>query len=1165
MRCVHHAIATVYPQSGAFAPTPVTPDADGLPIALYPANANTREQKREVLRMVRLMLKAVAFAACFAMLFLVSVAPRVYAQAVSGDLIGVVEDPSGAVVSGAHVEVTNLDTRQKAAVEANQNGQYRFVNLPVGRYSIQATGTGLSGTLAQVDVQLNKTATANVSVAAGTQTTTVEVTGTTTTIDTTTAQIQNSFETKQMQDLPTASVGFGVLNLSLLNAGVASSGGMGAGTGPSVSGQRPRNNNYTVEGVDNNSKAVTGPMMTVPNDAVENFTVLQNQFTPEFGHSSGAQFNQIVRSGTNQLHGRVYEYLQNRNLNAQDSFTAQSQRAQGISTYNTPFDSNRFGGQVGGPIIKDKLFFFTSQEYNPIHQALSTSACAPTAAGYTLLQGQSTAGQISATNFGAMQTYLPAALTQASAANPQDPCLIGGQPYAVVNGTNIPVGDIGFTGSAYNNTFTSTNAVDWNISDRDQLRFRYIYGHNSALDVGAQLPAFWTSSPTRNHVVTLSEYHTFGATVSNELRLGFNRLYLDLPLPSSSFAGLSEFPNLTIDELNGVNLGPDSSAPQFVIQNTYQLTDNVTWSHGKHNFKFGFEGRKYIAPSHFVQRERGDYFWNTMQDYLTDIAPTDFGERSTGNTDYAADQYALYGYGNDEWRVNQHLTLNLGLRYEFTSVPAGLANQALNSAASVPGLISFNAPTPQKTNFAPRIGFAYSPGTSGNTSIRGGFGIAYDVLYDNIGSTSLPPQLTGTCDVGNQQSATCFYSNSGFLANGGLPQTGAAPVFPTILDQREATSAYVPNQQLPYTITWNFGVQHVFARNYIAEVRYVGTHGIHLPIQTRLNNQSRITASNSLPTYLAAPSQAQLDGLTTTLSDLEAVSGYVPAYAANGFDGNSITAIMPYGHSMYHGLQTQVTRNFLKGLQLQAAWTWSHALDNSTADFFTTLLTPRRPQNFQNVDGDYGTSALDRRHRVTISGIYDLPFLKSSSHWAGRNVFGNWEIAPTYTFQSPEYATVQSAVDSNLNGDSFGDRAILNPTGIAGTGSSVTPLTSSAGATVAYLANDPSAQYITAGLGAWATAPRNTLALPRTNNWDVSVVKRVSFSDRYTFEFQAQALNVFNHSQYVPGSLNQINSIGFTAGAVRDFLTPGKSAFDQPNLVFSQNGRTMSLVAKFSF
>ena len=178
--------------------------------------------------------------------------------------------------------------------------------------------------------------------------------------------IQNTFDTKEVQDLPTATIGLGVLNLSLLNAGVATSGGIGAGTGPSVSGQRPRNNNFTIEGVDNNSKSVTGPVVTIPNDAVQNFTVLQNQFSPEFGHSSGGQFNQTIVSGTNKWHGRVYEYFQNRNLNAIDTHQMRARRPD--QHHQSGFDNNRFGGQVGGPIWKDKIFFFTNQEYNPIHQ-----------------------------------------------------------------------------------------------------------------------------------------------------------------------------------------------------------------------------------------------------------------------------------------------------------------------------------------------------------------------------------------------------------------------------------------------------------------------------------------------------------------------------------------------------------------------------------------------------------------------------------------------------------------------------------------------------------------------------------------------------------------------------------------------------------------------------
>jgi hypothetical protein len=276
---------------------------------------------------------------------------------------------------------------------------------------------------------------------------------------------------------------------------------------------------------------------------------------------------------------------------------------------------------------------------------------------------------------------------------------------------------------------------------------------------------------------------------------------------------------------------------------------------------------------------------------------------------------------------------------------------------------------------------------------------------------------------------------------------------------------------------------------------------------------------------------------------------------------------MNYGASNYNGLQTQLSRNFTNGLQFQVAWTWSHAFDNSTADVFSTYLTPRRAQDFQNFASDWSTSALDRRHRVTVEMIYDLPFFKNSG-WAMKNLVGNWQFAPIYTFESPEYATVQSGLDVNGNGDAAGDRVVYNPAGIAGTGSDVTPLTNSAGQVVAYQANNPTAQYIVAGQYALANTPRNTLPLPHINNFDMSLVKRVNITERQTIEFQAQATNVFNHPQYVPGYISDIQPASTTittAGPTHNFLIPSAPSFNQPNLVFSSHPRSMVLVLKYIF
>ena len=232
-------------------------------------------------------------------------------------------------------------------------------------------------------VLLNQNVTLDLSLDPASVKTVVEVSEAGVTIDTTTAQLESTFDSQEMTTLPAASQGSGVLNLALLNAGVSSAGGLGSGSGgPSVSGQRAYNNNFTVEGVDNNNKNNPGPVATVPDDAVASLSVLQNQFSPEFGHSNGGQFNTVVLSGTNSFHGRVYEYFQNRNLNAIDSLCQ--------CTQNPRYDNNRFGGQVGGPIIKDKLFFFQNLEYNPTGYEGSTfPVLAPTSAGYTTLNSLS--------------------------------------------------------------------------------------------------------------------------------------------------------------------------------------------------------------------------------------------------------------------------------------------------------------------------------------------------------------------------------------------------------------------------------------------------------------------------------------------------------------------------------------------------------------------------------------------------------------------------------------------------------------------------------------------------------------------------------------------------------------------------------------------------------
>jgi hypothetical protein len=302
----------------------------------------------------------------------------------------------------------------------------------------------------------------------------------------------------------------------------------------------------------------------------------------------------------------------------------------------------------------------------------------------------------------------------------------------------------------------------------------------------------------------------------------------------------------------------------------------------------------------------------------------------------------------------------------------------------------------------------------------------------------------------------------------------------------------------------------------------------------------------------------------------------LPAFAAAGFT-SKIVSFQPFAESNYNALAGSLIRRFRNGLQLNLAYTWSRTMDDATADVFSTLLTPRRSYNSQNVAAEYSRSALDRTHRVTLEAIYDLPFYKGNQNWFLKNIVSNWEVAPVYTYQSPEYATVESPTNASLSGDSSAtSRVIINPNGNKKIGSSVAVVTNpsiSCGSnpspcdanTVGYSVVNPKAYYIVAGPGALANSGRNTLPLPPTNDLDATVVKHFGITERLSFEFQAQAFNVLNHPQFLSGSINEVNSLGDTTAATQSFLTADNSLFNQPSKVFSSNSRTMQLAAKIIF
>ena len=1077
----------------------------------------------------------VAVAAAVAMLWVAPEAAR--AQAADGHLVGIVLDKTGASIPGCAVVVENVNTGVRWNQGADESGAYRFNNLPVGQYTLSAELEGFAPTiLSGIAIALNRSTTVNVTLELGHVRMQVEVTAATAQIDTTSSIIGGSFDSRQALYSPSSDISLGVLNLSLQGAGVASSGGTGLGQGPSIGGQRPRNNNFMVEGADNNDKGVTGRIVDVPNEAVAEFSLLQNQYGAEFGRSTGGQFNTVVKSGTNEIHGSLYEYLSNRHLNAID----ESNKRRGILE-NPRLDDNRFGGTVGGPIIRNRLFYFGTFQLNPVGIASAPGRpfSSPTAGGFDALDR---IPGLSSTNLGVLQRYVP----PAPAADRT----------TTVLGTEIPIGVLPINVPAYQDNSSWLVSTDYAGERGDQVRFRYIRNAYVEVDPSAvpDLPTFTSEGQGSRHLATLSYFRTLSPDWFNETRLAYTRSSDNLPAGDFEFPGLDSFPNITIEQDLDIQIGPYNVSPQRGVQNTYQIVNNVTFVRGRNTLKFGADARRNITSELFVQRQRGDYNYSTLERFLLDLSPDIQAERNTGGSVYHGNNTEFYSYFSGETKIRRNITLTLGLRHEYKGVPYGDTLQRLNAISSVPGVLTFGVPKAQKRNFAPRAGLAYSPGSNGKMVIRAGFGVAYDTYFTNLGQLSKPPQLENTF----RGDTTVDTPN--YLANGGIRPDQR----PDELDEeaaRSLTSAYIPDQHLPYSLQWNFGVERVVAEDYTLSVRYLGTHGVRLFTQTILPLVARANPQRSLPTFYQRPTQSELDALTLTLADIDAQPVSLPAFANAGF-GPIIYTFPNRGNSIYHGLAAEAKRRFSNGLQFIGAYTWSKNIDDSTADLFSTLLSPRRPQDFQDMRAERGRSFLDRTHRFTMAWVYEVPWYRNARRRLLKDVLGNWMLSGMYTAESPQYATVQSGLDSNRNLDGATDRVVVNPNGIDRTGSDVTALTNRDGHVVGYLADNPNALYIKAGAGVHPNGGRNTLPLRGINNFDLSVSKRLPITESKAVEFRAVFYNALNHPQFTPGSLNSVRAV--PSNITRNNLIPGHPLFDRPDQVYDSHARDIHLVLRFT-
>src|SRR6267378_943443 len=714
-----------------------------------------------------------------------------FGQRTTGRLRGQILDPSGGAVANAQVTVTNQQTGVTVTITTTSAGTYELPSVLPGLYRVSVEAKGFRNLVKKdLPVLADQDNVADAQLELGSASETVEVVAGSVAVQTSSSTLNNNFNAKDVTELPGAggTLNGSPLNLAVLAPNVVAQPGGVTGTGGAVGGTRPRDNNFTVDGVDDNNLGVTGNNSTVIPDAVAEFALTTNQFSAEYGHSAGGQFSLITKTGTNNWHGSGEWYNQNRNYNSLDNLTKDA-IAGGTIPGQPAFDNNRFGGTVGGPLIKNKWFIFGAYEYTTLHgQGTATPLIAPTAAGLSMLQTMAADS--------AVQNIL--ANFPVAPSNDLNPI--------TVNGQSVPIGNLIIISPLFQREHDAIVNSDYTLG-KHQLGARFLFNQESFINpVNSTQAVFNQSEPVHNRKIALSDVWTVNNTVVNDLRLQYSFFSLALVNPCSVCPS-----DVTIGDLGFNTIGPSDNQDQK--QNTYQILDTVTWSHGKHTFKFGGQYNHFIYPQFFLPRSNGDYWYTNTEELVNDNLASVAGRtlRGAGTGSFLGTQSAFYAFVQDDIKLTPRLTLNLGLRYEYWTNPVGGNAQSLNAISSVPGVITFAKPGTDKNNVAPRIGVAFDPTGSGKTAIRAGFGIAYDVKFQNFASITLPPQLqselnpNSACTL-NPQPSWCVKPNgSGFLAGGGLPSAYIPPA--SQLAARSLTTSFIDDTVMPKILTWSLGVQ----------------------------------------------------------------------------------------------------------------------------------------------------------------------------------------------------------------------------------------------------------------------------------------------------------------------------------------------------------------------
>jgi len=1053
------------------------------------------------------------------------------AQTTKGTIAGVVTDDSGAVVQGATVTVIPKGGGENRAVNTGSAGEYRVEALNPGSYQLSITAPHFANQVVDnVAVNVSQTTSQNVVLKVGGTAETLTVEATAATVQTETGELSGTVPSTQIKDLPITSGN--PYQLAITLPGVVTSNSVRAdGSGnPNVNGQnfsvdglRPRSNNFLIDGFDNNDNGIAGQALQPSNqEAVQEVTVLRNSYSAEFGRGGSSVSNLSYKSGTNTFHGAAWEQYTGSSLSALTSDEAR----QGLTEVPRTVD-NIFGFRIGGPIIKNKLFIFGTSQWNRFFGAFQGAQLTlPTAAGVSSLQsiaGTPQAGGAPAINTDNVNLFLNSLNGTAALAPDQ-----GGIDIGVRNGCTtldplgsghciIPIGSFTRFATAASPSREWTVRADYTPNDKDAFLIRYTDTFSSLTpDLFANptaLPSADTQQggPARNFGVMWS--HTFSQAVLNELRFSAQTIDFTFAPTSASLANpIAHTPGTNLfSELGSTFWGGFSQAtfPQGRGHKVFQIQDAVSVVKGHHSLKIGADLAhleiKDIIPFNFdgtiTVSSGGDCSsvglttCSELANYIDGfIGPTGQVSKQFGNPRIAVPTTQQAYYAQDTWKVRPNLTLDLGLRYEYQ--PNDYSNVLPFPAVNLATVLTDPIDTryevkADRNNFGPRAGLAYTPHFGrrffgeDKTVIRMGYGIFYDAFFTNISNntaSTAPNTLGGT--IGPDPGTS-----------------GRGPSDPLLLVSQTTPTVSltnlrfsVPNNLVnPKTQQWNVNIQRELPAHMVFEIAYVGTRGekLYAPLQVNPANGDGVTRLN--PNF------------------------------------GSIVVRSNEGDSIYHGLQTQVTRNFGK-LTLRGAYTYSKAIDNSS-EIFATTGGASRWQNVFDPRSDRGPSAFDRRHRAAITWVYELPSMHGEGAMRVLNaVLGGWVSAGQVSFQTGAPETIYAGgFDQNGDGEPTNDRPDLgninapinyasscrfDPTGTCITGvgldiggGQLVDLWTGAPGTVSDF------RYIFNTLGRNGNLGRNTIYNPGRQDWNLSAIKRfrMPYKEGHELEFRSDFFNAFNH------------------------------------------------------